>query len=148
MIDAIASDLEDNGDLPAHKLVKYVRPPAILPAQCPLLVVWYVVKAPLPEETTNARFGSVLAVSSSWHFATVEAAKNLRYGEEPALALDAISKIEQRIHALSRDRTGFPDEAYEMTPGLTRPEEPQMKNGLVHGWVVDAEIRLSETTEP
>ena len=142
VIDAIAADLEDNGDLVAHNLVKYRRPRAITPAVCPLMVVWLISKVSHPE--SNVRFGSDLTVGVSWHEETVAEAQTLINNEATARALlDARGKIEARFRELARIGLGT-ENAWELLPGGSAFLAPEMAQGLTEGYVLQANVRLSE----
>jgi hypothetical protein len=145
IVSALANDLEDNAGLPSHLLVKYRRPRAILPADCPMLVVWLLFDRPAPLETET--FQTVATIGISWHEETVEEAAKLSNDSEVSLALiSALSKIKARLRALAS--AGLTDpavgEAWQVLPGETAYLSPDMAQGLVEGYALEAIVDLTE----
>lgn len=142
VIDAVATDLEEDGELVAHTLVKYRRPRAITPDMCPLMVVWLIYKSQRPQTTT--RFDSTLTVGVSWHEESVDEAYTLINDQATALALlEARGKIEARLRLLATTGLGVGN-AWELTPGDSAFIPPEMAQGLTEGYVIQANVRLSE----
>lgn len=144
LVDAIATDLDTNGSLGAHTTVKYRRPRAIVPDDCPLLVVWFMSKEPNLETGTTDRFDKTIGIGVSWHEETVAEAQTLVNDEAKSTALiDALEKIEARSHELSRLGAGVA-EVYEILPGASAYVPPEMQDGLVEAVVHELVCRTSE----
>ena len=147
IIDKIAEDLETNGGLAEHFTVKYRRPRAILPMQCPLLVVWLVRKQPTP--LTTEMFDGNVIVGCSWHQATIDeaqqtptgiAARNTETGEE---MMAAIGKIEERMRYLAKNGIGL-QECWEVLPGEVSYVSPEMSQGLTDGYEMAVICKVTE----
>jgi len=145
LIDAIAADLDAESGLPRHQTIRYRRPIAILPEDCPLLVVWLMEKDSAPQ--TTVRFDSVLRLGVSWHEETVEQAKTLVVDEEAASSLmDAIEAIEARARSWATSGlTNGPDGAWELLPRRVEYIPPgEGSTGLTEGYGLMVEARITE----
>lgn len=142
VIDALVADIEANADLPEHNTVKYRRPLAIVPEDCPLLVVWLVIGR--PTRSTNVTFDSVLTVGVSWHVETVEQAQTLI--EDPAKSAEllvALGKIRARVRELSRTTLGV-EHAWEVLPSDTTYLPPEMQQGFTEGYGHEVLVQVTE----
>lgn len=140
IIDALVTDLNSSASLPAHSTVKYRRPRAIMPEDCPLMVVWLLGKAPTPK--TTEWFDSQISIGVSWHEETVADAETLMTNEEVAVTLmNARSKIEARVRALAK--VGLSD-AWEVVPGISQFLPPEMQQGLTEGYALEVITRVTE----
>ena len=154
IIDAIADDLDNHAKLPNHGTLRYKRPRAIQPDDCPLLVVWLVQKLTQGEGNTTHWWTSLVRVAASWHEEVIEEAETLQHDEAEAIRmLDAVEKIETRVRWLSRKGLLVPEgagdhhptvEAWQVTPGGVRYEPPEMETGLVEGYAVDILVDVTE----
>lgn len=142
IIDAIATDLNANADLPSHGTVKYRRPRAILPEDCPLLIVWLQTKNPTP--VTTEYFDGEIGVGISWHIESVQEAVTLQNDEATATTLiDALEGIEGRIRHLARNGLGV-GAAWDVRPGESLYLPPEMAQGLTEGYAHEATVTVQE----
>lgn len=145
VVKAIAADLEANAGLPPHLLVRYRRPRAILPADCPALVVWLVLMEQVAR--TTEWFDGTITVGISWHEEAVVEAQTLAENEGLSLRLiEALSLIRARLRVLSR--TGLVDpataEAWQVLPGAVQYLAPEAAQGLTEGYVLEATVDVVE----
>jgi hypothetical protein len=143
VIDAVTLDLDTHAGLPKHATVRYRRPRAIMPDDCPLLVVWPITKSPTPQ--TTEVFDSVIQVAASWHVETVEEAQTLIDDEALSLELiNAIEMIEARIRHMSINGIDV-EQAWEVLPSDVLYLPPEMQAGLVEGYHASIVVRATET---
>lgn len=139
----MATDLDANAGLPSHLLVKYRRPRAVRPEDCPLLCVWLQDKTTNPQ--TTERFDSVLVVGISWQVEAVQEAVTLVEDDAVAEALiDALERIEERIRVWSREGVGVL-EAWQITPSGAEYLPANLQQGLVEGYAVGVRVEVTES---
>lgn len=142
IVDALATDLNNNANLGTHSTVKYRRPRAILPADCPLLVVWLQSKSPTP--VTTEFFDGEISIGISWHVESVQEALTLQNDEATATALiDALEKVEGRIRYLAKNGLGV-GAAWDVRPGESLYLPPEMAQGLTEGYAQEAIVTVTE----
>lgn len=142
VVDAIAADLDANAALATHTTVKYRRPRAILPADCPLLVVWLSGKGNAPQ--TTQRYDGEIVVGVSWHEQTVQEAQTLARDNTVALALlTALDKIEARVRHYGLNGIGVLA-AWQVLPGDVLYLPPEMEQGLTEGYALEVNVRVTE----
>lgn len=140
VVRAIADDLEANAGLPPHTMVKFRRPRAVLPEDCPLLCVWWEAKN--PDFTTTVLFDFQLTIGVSWQEESVEEAKTLVNDEYLSLSLMTnIKRCEARIRELSRDGWDVPN-AWQILPAGT--EYQRLTDGLVEGYAMAILVNTEE----
>jgi hypothetical protein len=143
LAEGLAADFDASADLPAHMTLAGRRPRAILPEDCPVLVVWLDRKATSPESTE--RFDGQLVLGASWHEQAVEEAKTLV--DNPGLSwslLGAIERIEGRVRALARTGLATVPEAWQIIPGDTQYVGPLPQQGLVEGYALEIVAAVTE----
>lgn len=145
--DEIAAWLESTAGLPTHSVLKYERPPAVLPDDCPLLIVWYQNK--LYQPVTTHKFDNRALFGVSWQVSGVRRATSLRAAEEEGREnLNNVTKIEVAMRTLSVG--GWPDggvvpEAYDLIPASVDAEPPMsMETGLVRGYSMAVTVHITE----
>lgn len=142
VVDAITTDLNASAGLPSHSTIKYRRPRAILPDDCPLLIVWLQTKQPTPVETQN--FDGEMSIGISWHVESVEEATTLVNDEATATALiDALERIEGRIRHLAKNGLGV-GAAWQVIPGESLYLPPELAQGLNEGYATEALVTVTE----
>lgn len=142
IVDAITTDLNANAGLPTHDTVKYRRPRAIMPDDCPLLIVWLQQKIPTPVETEN--FDGTISVGVSWHVEAVDEALTLQNDDATATALiDALERIEGRIRYLAKNGLGV-EAAWNVAPGESLYLPPEMAQGMTEGYATETLVTVTE----
>jgi hypothetical protein len=147
LIDRItAALLESRVDLHPESVVKYRRPRAILPRDCPLLCIWLQNKD--LENLDTGSFHFVNRIGASWHEEAIEQVSQL--DDDPSVPislLQNIEKIERRMmklcHQGAKVETGWPKEAWELRPGGT--EYLGINEALTEGYAVGITVRTRET---
>lgn len=143
IVDALTDAIEENAAIPEHNVQKYERPAAVLPEDCPILVVWYLGKTFAPH-TTNY-FDERIAFGVSWQVSDVERAVTMQDQRERAMAdLENIEQIEQALRDLSIQGWDIAP-AYDMFPVSTDPEPPQtLETGLVRGYSILVQVMAQQ----
>lgn len=142
IIDGIALDLDTYAGLPDHSTIKYRRPRAILPADCPMLVCWLLGKSPRP--LTTERFDSEISIGVSWHLETIVEAQTLERDTDKSIELiDALERIEDRVRLLAANGVDV-DAAYQVLPGEVAYLPPEMQQGLTEGYALEVNVRVTE----
>lgn len=146
VIDAIANEIGSISGLPRHTEVRYRRPVAVFPEDCPLLCIWPMGKN-LVLRTTEW-YDASYTIGVSWQEPAVNRATQLSDDPEGAKALlHALGLIEEKLRTLGRSTT--PLEAVPAVHGLypssvTYLPGPEMETGLVEGYVVTVQVDLVE----
>jgi hypothetical protein len=142
---ALAADLDANASLDPHSTVKGRRPRAILPEDCPLLVIWLDNKRPSP--ATTERFDGIITIGISWHEEAVEEAETLIDDEDLSWRLaENIERIEGRIRYLSRAGLGSLLNPWQLLPGAMDLVGPlPQKEGLVEGYALEVTAEVTES---
>lgn len=144
LVDAVADDLDANAGLPDHDTIRYRRPRAIMPDDCPLLVVWFASKDVSLEAGTTDRFDKAYSIGVSYHVETVAEAQSLVNDPEMSKELmTVLEAIEARSHYLSTNGVGV-SPVYQVLPGSSVYMAPEMKDALVEGVVHEIVARASE----
>jgi hypothetical protein len=146
IIDAMVDDFE-LAELPRHNTTRYKVPAAILPEDCPLLVVRLISKASGPM-TVKERMGQI-TVEVSWHEEAVERAETLMDDPDAARSqLDAIEVLEQRVWLMERatQETQFdvPEANRVMTAAVNYQRGQPVETGLVEGYAMTVQIDVTE----
>jgi len=143
VVDALADYLENDAELPRHDVVKYRRPLAVLPDDCPLLCIWLIDKAFRPL-TTNFFNGS-MNLGISWQQASVMEAQTLR--DNPKLAkelLEAIGRIQQSVRNVAVKGWDVL-EAYQVYPmRVDYFQSMPVDTGLVEGYLMTVRVDVQE----
>ena len=148
IIDALTESLEHYADLPRHKTVRYRRPYAVLPEDCPLLCVWLMEKTFTPI-TTNT-FDSAINIGISWQEQAVIEAQTLADNPRKAKELlEIMGRIQQHVRDLSvgdwSRSGGSVDEAYQLYPVRTDYFPPMsIETGLVEGYLMTVRVNAQE----
>lgn len=144
LIEAIHADLEANADLPDHETQLYLRPRAIIPEDCPLLVVWVIDDVPNLSLGTTVTFDYTVSVGVSWHVQVTEDAETMVRNDEVVLdALAVLERIRNRIRVMSTDGIGV-DACHEVLPGISTPNAPALATGLVEGYATSVLCSIVE----
>lgn len=148
IVDAIAEDLQTDTDLPTPKTLHlYLRPLALLPTQCPALVVWLEQELPILARGTTVRFEYEYTVGVSWHEATIQDAVTVRRSPETMRRLlDVKEIIRNRIHALASgalDPIRAP-QAWSLMPGGSRYFQTPREEGLTEGFSFSVLVRTTQ----
>lgn len=153
IIDAIANDIENTADLPDHTVVKYERPWAVFPENCPLACYWLQRKVLAPMGTN--RWDSAVIIGISWQWAAVEEMQTLVENPEHTKEnLMVMGRIERRIKVLAsmQGDPGVPmpiqfdvPEAYQVLPAEMDFIPPSsIETGLVKGYAMGVQVNVGE----
>lgn len=145
LVQQIAADLEANAGLTTpHGLVRWRRPRAILPKECPLLVVWLDEKALTPIESSS--FDGTAIVGISWHEATVEQARLLIDDEAKATSLlDNLERIEWRVRSMAPGGIVTIGASWQVRPLFVRYERVPEQQALTEGYALAVECKIVES---
>jgi hypothetical protein len=143
LIEALADDLDNEAGLPEHQTIRKRRPRAIVPEDCPLLVVW--LERTTRRGWTNMKQESNVSIGVSWHEESVDEAASLVDDETLSDKLiDAIELIEARVREIAREEITLAEGAWEITPGEGRYLPSDMQQGLTEGHAIVVEARVTE----
>lgn len=166
IVDAMVQDFLDHGELDTHEdgtltVVKYRRPVAVFPSDCPMLCVWLLDKT--FGQPTNLKSHDPISIGVSWQEEAVERAETLiAPGEDEAQGYAATERAESLIRNLKhlerrvRSLAGF--DGYESSPHLVNVPELDMilprdwdylppqavDTGLVEGYAMTVEVTVVE----
>lgn len=145
IMDALVAEVESQSPgLPTHTTVKYRRPVAVFPEDCPLLVC-----SPLQEALalrTTEWFDGTLLLGISWQEEAVQRATQLV--EDPERAKQLVrnaSLIARACRNIGRRISPLPtvDVVHGLYPtALNYLPGPEVETGLVEGYLVAVQVDL------
>ena len=128
------------------RTIKYRRPRAILPENCPLLCVWVMRERIEPQ--TNTRYETIVWLGVSWHEAAVDSAETLEMNEDRALSLmravNAIKGVTMRLGVSGWDVPGA-SEVWPTSVSWQGSMGNILDTGLVEGYAVEVQVRAKES---
>ncbi len=128
------------------RTIKYRRPRAILPENCPLLCVWVMRERIEPQ--TNTRYETTVWLGASWHEASVDSAETLQMNPERALSLmqavSAIKGVTMRLGVSGWDVPGA-SEVWPTSVSWQGSMGNILDTGLVEGYAVEIQVRAKES---
>lgn len=145
LIDAMIADIKAESDLSFKSVFPYRRPIALLPTDCPALVVW-LIEEELQAMTTQ-RFDYGVAIGLSYHEASVRQAKTLLADSKLQKSLlEAVHRLKMRVHSWGTNGlTGEPGEAWQITPAGSATLGPSEEDGgLTEGVVFQVNTRITQ----
>lgn len=126
LVDAIATDLETNTELPRHTTWRYVEPPVVRPDLGPLLAIYPTITSYDLIATTNA-YTRDDTIAIVWHAPTLDAVETGGTGSQRAAqaALDIAETINNRLRTyateipilVGQEEATVIRSEYEMLPG-------------------------------
>lgn len=146
IIDGIVEYIDASGRMPTHDTVRYTRPVAVFPEDCPLLCVWLLNKGTAPR-TTNY-YDNVISIGLSYQVEAVERAETLKENPERSIELLRVMGILQKLmRTLGKDGDlgATCPEAYELYPADVDYTPPtSLETGLVEGYAMTIRVMTQE----
>lgn len=146
LVDALVDEIKNNAELSTPKsIVKYGRPVAVFPKDCPVLCVWLIGKAISPV-TTNYVDGQI-SIGISWQVGAPDRVEQLKVNEERRRkTLKEMLSIQARMRWLHVHGFGATiSECYELIPlGVDYLPPTSLETGLVEGYAMTVRADVQE----
>ena len=144
LVNGIVEELDGLSGLPHHSTIKYRRPYAVLPGDCPLLCVWLVTKS--LRLITTEMFESTFTIGVSWQVESVESSQTLIVDEEKQEELlESVELIEEKLREMGLRGSPVPGlTAYELFPVSTDYIPAEVETGLVEGYLVSVVVNTTD----